>query len=124
TDRTARLEGLESGAEEFLTKPVERTELRLRVRNMLRIKAYNDLLKNHRTLLETEVKERTADLAASEERFREMAESIRDVFYLRDADGSRMPHVSPAYEEILGRRRETLYAAPESRGDANHSDHR
>jgi diguanylate cyclase (GGDEF)-like protein len=41
-DRTARLAGLEAGAEEFLTKPIEPAELRLRVRNMLRIKAHGE----------------------------------------------------------------------------------
>ena len=36
-------ESVASGAEEFLTKPVDRTELWLRVRNLLRLKAYGDL---------------------------------------------------------------------------------
>lgn len=36
-DRDARMVGLASGAEHFLTKPVDRAELRIRVRNMLRL---------------------------------------------------------------------------------------
>jgi len=36
-DRAARLAGLKAGAEEFLTKPFESSELRLRVRNLLRL---------------------------------------------------------------------------------------
>ena len=36
-DRNSRLHGLTSGAEEFLTKPVNRHELCLRVRNLLRL---------------------------------------------------------------------------------------
>jgi DNA-binding response OmpR family regulator len=35
-DRSARLAGLKAGVEEFLTKPVDRAELWLRVRNLLR----------------------------------------------------------------------------------------
>jgi DNA-binding response OmpR family regulator len=36
-DRNSRVHGLTSGAEEFLTKPVNRQELLLRVRNLLRL---------------------------------------------------------------------------------------
>ncbi len=64
SDREARLAALDAGAEEFLTKPVDRAELWLRVRNLLRLKELSDLLENHRGILESEVQARTADLAA------------------------------------------------------------
>lgn len=37
--RGARVVGLNAGAEDFLTKPVDATELALKVRNLLRLKA-------------------------------------------------------------------------------------
>src|SRR5476651_194901 len=51
----ARVSGLETGAEEFLSKPVERVELWLRVRNLLRLKAHGDQLKNHSLMLEQQL---------------------------------------------------------------------
>ncbi len=44
-DRNARMLGLNAGAEDFLTKPVDRAELCVRVRNLLRLKSYGDKLR-------------------------------------------------------------------------------
>jgi diguanylate cyclase (GGDEF)-like protein len=62
SDRQARLRGLEAGAEDFLTKPVDRGELWLRIRNLLRLKELSDQLQNQSAILEEQVQERTADL--------------------------------------------------------------
>ncbi|MDC8756887.1 EAL domain-containing protein [Janthinobacterium fluminis] len=62
TDHDARLAGLNAGVEEFVSKPVDRIELCLRVRNLLRLKALADFQKNHSLILEREVASRTADL--------------------------------------------------------------
>jgi signal transduction histidine kinase/DNA-binding response OmpR family regulator len=44
-DHKARLLGLNAGVEDFLTKPVDRAELRLRVKNLLKLKMYGDKLR-------------------------------------------------------------------------------
>ena len=55
TDRDSRILGLDAGGDDFLTKPVDETELVVRVRNLLRVKAYHDILARHRELLEEEL---------------------------------------------------------------------
>jgi PAS domain S-box-containing protein len=68
----------------------------------------------------TAQKQAEESLFISESRFRQLAEHIRDVFYLRDADSSRVLYVSPAYEEIWGRTCASLYAAPYSWAETIH----
>jgi two-component system cell cycle sensor histidine kinase/response regulator CckA len=69
-DRKARMSGLGAGAEAFLTKPVNRDELCVRVRNLLRLKAYGDYHDKYSQMLQDEVGSRTADLVESERLYR------------------------------------------------------
>ncbi|MDT8369303.1 MAG: response regulator [Longimicrobiales bacterium] len=66
--------------------------------------------------------EAEATLRESEERFRQLAETIREVFWITDPAKTRMLYLSPAYEEIWGRPREELYADPERWLDSVHED--
>jgi two-component system cell cycle sensor histidine kinase/response regulator CckA len=70
-DRQVRMRGLSAGAEEFLSKPVDRSELCLRVRNLLRLKTYADYHDQYSQMLEGAVVSRTADLVAGERLYRE-----------------------------------------------------
>jgi diguanylate cyclase (GGDEF)-like protein/PAS domain S-box-containing protein len=72
----------------------------------------------------TAEKQTEESLRASESRLRQMAENIRDVFFLIDADSNRVLYISPAYEEIWGRSCESLYANPLSWTEAVHPDDR
>jgi PAS domain S-box-containing protein len=57
-------------------------------------------------------------LQANEEKFRQMAENIREVFWMSDPRQRKMLYVSPAYEEIWGRSCQSVYEQPRSFFDA------
>ena len=62
SDSKSRLAGLTNGVEEFLTKPVARAELVMRIRNLLRLKEYQDELSTYSNSLEERVAESTLEL--------------------------------------------------------------
>jgi PAS domain S-box-containing protein len=63
-------------------------------------------------------------LRDSEERFRQLADNIKEVFWMTDVSKNQMIYVSPAYEEIWGQSVETLYAAPQEWMNAIHPEDR
>ncbi|NET58268.1 MAG: PAS domain S-box protein [Symploca sp. SIO2E6] len=64
------------------------------------------------------------DVRDSEERFRQLAENIESVFWMRDPEQQHVIYVSPAYETIWGRPCTQLYTSPQSFVDAIHPAHR
>jgi PAS domain S-box-containing protein len=62
----------------------------------------------------TDQKRAQRNLLESEERFRQLAENVQEVFWLSDAGKTKILYVSPAYEGIWGRSCESLYAAPQT----------
>ncbi|HWB59402.1 MAG TPA: response regulator [Chthoniobacteraceae bacterium] len=63
-------------------------------------------------------------LHASEERFRDLAETIQEVFWMTDPAKNQMLYISPAYERIWGRSCQSLYDQPASWLDAIHPEDR
>ena len=57
-----RVKGIEAGCDDFISKPVDKTELLARIKSLLKVKAYNDLMGNYRKELEFEVTRRTEEL--------------------------------------------------------------
>ncbi|HEY2517609.1 MAG TPA: PAS domain S-box protein, partial [Polyangiaceae bacterium] len=64
------------------------------------------------------------ELAVSNERFRQLAETIHEVFWLADPLKKKLVYVSPAYELIWGRTVESLHASPQGWLDAVHPEDR
>lgn len=72
----------------------------------------------------TNIKRIQEALQLSEVRFREVVETIREVFWVSDVSKERMLYVSPGYEQIWGRRCEELYASSRTWLEAIHEDDR
>ena len=62
SDKDSIRKGLELGADEYLTKPYDVIDFKLRVTNAIKIGAYQNMLKSHKKLLEDEVDLKTQEL--------------------------------------------------------------
>src|SRR5439155_1718951 len=60
----------------------------------------------------TDRKRAEQTLRESQERFRQVVEHIREVFWMTDVDKNQILYVSQGYEEIWGRTCASLYASP------------
>jgi putative two-component system response regulator len=119
-----RVKGIEAGCDDFISKPIDKMELLARVRSLLKVKAYNDLLGNYRGELELEVARRTEDLKRALERIKDA--SLETIYRLsvaseyRDAStGAHIMRVS-RYAAAIARKlgldestvESVLYAVP------------
>ncbi|RJP15293.1 MAG: PAS domain S-box protein [Candidatus Abyssobacteria bacterium SURF_5] len=74
--------------------------------------------------LSAECRVANKNLREGEEKFRLVTETIQDVFWMITPDLGRMLYISPGYEKIWGRTRESLYREPRSFLDAVHPEDR
>jgi len=76
------------------------------------VRGFNEML--------SRMEEHERALRGSEERFRQVAETIREVFWITDVTKHQMVYISPGYEVIWGRPCASLYDRPEAWLDAIH----
>lgn len=119
-----RVNALEVGADDFLSKPVDKTELKARVQSLLKVKAYNDHMRNYQKELEAEVAKRTEQPRRAFEKIKgaslDTIHRLSRAAEYKDEDTGahilRMSHYSAAVARKMGLNDVTvesiLYAAP------------
>ncbi len=75
-DKETRIMGLECGAVDFITKPIDRIEFTMRIRNLLKIKEFEDFLKRHAEILRQEVDAQTGKLQETVEKLQKTTEDV------------------------------------------------
>jgi PAS domain S-box-containing protein len=111
TDPQSRARGLETGADSFLTKPIEGVELVAQIRAMLRIKKAEDLLRHEMQLRDRVIDHKITELEASDERYRELVEGTQDLITQMDGQGNFL-FVNSAAQTILCGRPENCLGRP------------
>jgi len=96
-----KLRALQAGAKDFISKPFDLVEVKMRIYNMLEVRLLYKKLDNYNILLEQTVKERTAELQASEARFRSLTELGSDWYWEQD-ETANFTNASGPVLEMLG----------------------
>jgi len=78
--RELRLKGLNIGANDFLYKPLDTAELVARVKNLLKIKEFEDFIIRHNEILVKEVEEKTKELRTALEDLKESKQRLRESY--------------------------------------------
>ena len=115
TGREDRLRAVEAGANDFIAKPVDKTELRVRSVSLLKMKEAQDALKRHQAHLEETIEQRTASLRAALE---EMAEAQRLAYRAQLDTVERLAIVAEYKDQVTAShiRRMSEYCAVIARG--------
>ena len=106
-----KLNALQAGAKDFISKPFDLVEVKTRIHNMLEVRLLYKKLDSYNKMLEDTVRERTAELRASEARFRRLTELASDWYWEQDAEG-HFTNTSGPVLEMLGIVANTLPNAP------------
>ena len=95
-----KLHALAAGAKDFIAKPFDLTEVQTRIHNMLEVRLLYKELGNYNRILEQTVLERTAELRASEARFRRLTELSSDWYWEQDENGHFTKIFGPVLEML------------------------
>ena len=95
-----KLRALQAGARDFVSKPFDLLEVKTRIHNMLEVRLLHKKLAAHNEALEQAVRERTAELRRSEERFRRLTELASDWYWEQNESGSFTEVSGPVFETL------------------------
>ena len=102
-----KLKALQAGAKDFISKPFDLIEVKMRIHNMLEVRLLYKLLEGYSKRLELEVLERTAELRESEARYRGLTELASDWYWEQD-ETMKFTKVSGPVLDLLGIQIEAL----------------
>ena len=95
-----KLRALQAGAKDFVSKPFDLVEVQTRIHNMLEVRLLYKKLDNYNKVLEQTVLERTAELRASEARFKSFTELSSDWYWEQDPHGNFTSISGPVFEML------------------------
>lgn len=102
-----KLSALQAGAKDFISKPLDLVEVKLRIHNMLEVRLLHKRMARNNAALERQVADRTAQLAESEAKYRSLTELATDWYWEQDVEGN-FTRVSGPVMEMLGIKVEPL----------------
>lgn len=94
------LVALRTGARDYISKPFDLVELKTRIHNLLEMRLLYQQLEDRGKQVETAIQERTAELRASEERYRSLTELASDWYWEQDENGTVTKVSGPALEML------------------------
>lgn len=95
-----KLLALNAGAKDFISKPFDVTEVKMRIHNLLEVRLLYKKLDQNNKWLEKTVLERTAELRKSEAGFRRLTELTSDWYWEQDQSGHFTKVFGPVFEML------------------------
>ncbi len=95
-----KLRALQAGARDFINKPFDMLEVKLRIHHMLETRLLYKMLEDHNRTLERSVQERTAALQESEHRYRSLTELAADWYWEQNEAGEFKTGFGPVLEML------------------------
>ncbi len=96
-----KLRALQAGARDFINKPFDLLEVKLRIHHLLEVRLLQKALQAHNQDLERQVQARTAELRDSEARYRSLTE-LAAQWYWEQNDAGEFTRVHGPVLEMLG----------------------
>jgi PAS domain S-box-containing protein len=102
-----RVKGIDAGCDDFISKPFDKMELSARVRSLLKVKEYNELMSHYREELESEVIRRTEELKQAFLFQQQLIDALPVPVFYKDAEG-RYLGCNRSFEKFFGQKRERV----------------